>query len=71
MSSDIVMIALAVAGIALTVAYFFAAVQMWRRHARLERRKEAAVRRLHSERLTGDGRSAASSSSSGARQIAA
>jgi hypothetical protein len=70
MNSDIVMIALAVAGMALTLAYFFAAAQMWRRHARTERQKEAAFRRLHAERLT-DERRVASSTPSGNRQIAA
>jgi hypothetical protein len=71
MSSDIVMIALVIAGIALTVAYFFVAVQMWRRHARIERLKEAAARRLHTERLTDDRRQSASPPPSGSRQIAA
>lgn len=72
MSSDIVMIALVIAGIALTVAYFFVAVQMWRRHTRTERQKEAAARKLHSERLMMLGRHrSASSAPSGDRQIAA
>jgi hypothetical protein len=70
MNSDIVMIALAVAGMALTIAYFFVAVQMWRRHARTERQKEAASRKLHAERLTDD-RRVASSTPSSRRQIAA
>jgi hypothetical protein len=70
MNSDIVMIALAAAGMGLTLAYFFVAVQMWRRHGRAERQKEAAFRRLHAERLT-DERRGASSSPSGNRRIAA
>jgi hypothetical protein len=69
MNSDIVMIALAVAGMALTIAYVFVALQMWGRHARTERQKEAASRRLHAERL--DDRQVASSTPSGNRQIAA
>jgi C4-dicarboxylate-specific signal transduction histidine kinase len=71
MTSDIVMIALVLAGIALTLAYFFVAVQMWRRLARTERQKEAASRRLHAERLTDERRRALSSTPSGNRQIAA
>jgi hypothetical protein len=71
MSSDIVMIALVIAGIALTVAYFFVAVQMWRRHARTERLKEAAARKLHAERLMPDRHRSAASAPSGDRQIAA
>jgi hypothetical protein len=71
MSSDIVMIALVIAGIALTVAYFFVAVQMWRRHARTERQKEAAARKLHAERLMLGRQRSASSAPSGSRQIAA
>jgi hypothetical protein len=71
MTSDIVMIALVAAGIALTMAYFFVAVQMWRRHARTERQKEAATRKLHAERLTDERRRSASSPPSGNRQIAA
>jgi Na+/melibiose symporter-like transporter len=71
MNSDIVMIAMVVAGIALTMAYFFVAVQMWRRHARTERQKEAASRRLHADRLTEDRRRSTSSKPSGNRRIAA
>ena len=51
MSSDIVMIALVLTGIALTIAYFYVAVLLWRRHARRDRQKEAALRKLHAERL--------------------
>jgi hypothetical protein len=51
MISDIVMIALVLAGIALTLSYFYVAVLLWRRHARSERRKQAALRMLHAERL--------------------
>jgi hypothetical protein len=69
MNSDIVMIALAVAGMALTMAYFFVALQMWRLQARTERQKQAASGRLHAERL--DDRRVASSTPSGNRQIAA
>jgi Flp pilus assembly protein TadB len=71
MNSDIVMIALVLAGIALTLAYFVVAVQMWRRHGRTQRVREAALRRLHAERLTDDRRRSASSTPSGNRQIAA
>jgi hypothetical protein len=71
MNSDIVMIALVAAGIALTMAYFFVAVQMWRRHGRTERRKEAAARKLHADRLMLDRRRSASSAPSDNRQIAA
>jgi hypothetical protein len=51
MISDIVMIALVLAGIALTLSYFYVAVLLWRRHARSERRKLAALHMLHAERL--------------------
>ena len=51
MNSDIVMIALVLAGIALTLSYFYVAVLLWRLHARSERRKLAALRMLHAERL--------------------
>jgi ABC-type nickel/cobalt efflux system permease component RcnA len=51
MSSDIVMMALVLAGLALTVTYFYVAVLLWRQHARRERQKEAAQRKLHAERL--------------------
>jgi hypothetical protein len=51
MNSDIVMIALVLAGIALTMTYFYVAVLLWRRHARRERQKDAALRKLHTERL--------------------
>ena len=71
MSSDIVMIALVVVGIALTMAYFFVAVQMWRRQARTERQKEVASHRLHAERLTDYRHRSAASTVSGNRQIAA
>ena len=66
MNSDIVMIALVLAGIALTITYFYVAVLLWRRHARRERQKEVALRKLHTERL----RSAATSPGSD-RQVAA
>jgi Na+/melibiose symporter-like transporter len=71
MSSDVVMIALVLAGIALTIAYFFVAVQMWRRHARAEREKEAAARKLHADRLMLGRQRSASSAPSDNRQIAA
>jgi hypothetical protein len=67
MTSDIVMIALVLAGIALTIAYFYVAVLWGRRHARRERQKDAALRKLHTERL----RSAAPSPPGSDRQIAA
>jgi len=71
MISDIVMIALVMAGIALTMAYFVVAVQMWRRHARAERQKQAASSRLHVERLSDERRRSASSNPSRNGQIAA
>jgi hypothetical protein len=76
MSSDIVMMALVLAGLALTITYFYVAVLLWRQHAQREREKEAAQRKLHAERLQGL-RSAASTSPAAAtspasdRQIAA
>jgi hypothetical protein len=51
MNSDIVMIALVLAGIALTITYFYVAVLLWRRHARRERQNDAALRKLHTDRL--------------------
>ncbi len=71
MSSDAVMIALAVAGMALTLVYFFVAVQTWRRQARAGQLKEAAARSLHAERLSRERRPIASTAPSGKRQIAA
>jgi hypothetical protein len=51
MNSDIVMIALVLAGIALTITYFYVAVLLWRQHARRERQKDTALRQLHTDRV--------------------
>jgi hypothetical protein len=77
MSSDIVMMALVLAGVALTFAYFYVAVLLWRQHTQRERQKEAAQRKLHAERFAQGPRSAAAASPAAAanpasdRQIAA
>jgi hypothetical protein len=74
MSSDIVMMALVLAGLALTITYFYVAVLLWRRHAQRERRQEAAQRQLHGERLAQGLRSAspaAAARPASDRQIAA
>jgi hypothetical protein len=74
MSSDIVMMALVLAGLALTVTYFFVAVLLWRQHTQREREKDAAQRKLHAERLAQGLHStsaAADTSHASDRQIAA
>jgi hypothetical protein len=69
MSSDVVMMALVLAGLALTITYFYVAVLLWRQHAQRERENEAMQRKLHAERLAQGLRPAASLPSD--RQIAA
>jgi hypothetical protein len=72
MSSDVVMMVMAIAGIGLTLAYFYVAVSLWRQNARSAQQKEADLRKLHAERLRA-GRAATSPVKSPAsdRQIAA
>jgi hypothetical protein len=77
MSSDIVMMALVLAGLALTITYFCVAVLLWRQHTQRQRQLEVAQRNLHAQRLAHELRSAASASPADAtnpgsdRQIAA
>lgn len=51
MSSDIVMMGLVLAGMGLTMTYFYVALRSWRKDSRLERERADALRTLHSERL--------------------
>jgi hypothetical protein len=51
MSSDIVMIALVLAGIALTITYFYVATLFWRQHTRRERKNAAVLRDLHAKHI--------------------
>jgi CHASE1-domain containing sensor protein len=74
MSSDIVMMALVLAGLALTITYFYVAVHLWRQHAQRELEKEAAQRALHTERLGNrltEGRTEGRRQPASERQIAA
>ena len=50
MSLDMVMMALVVAGLALSITYFYAAMRLSRQYARREREKASAQRKLHAER---------------------
>jgi hypothetical protein len=70
MSSDVVMMALVLAGLALTITYFYVAVLLWRQHAQRERENEATQRKLHAEWLAQGLRPPATSPASD-RQIAA
>src|SRR5258708_33134126 len=47
MSFDVFMIAVVVAGLALSVAYVRAEYRSWREHGAAQRRREAALRELH------------------------
>ena len=47
MSFDVLMIAVIVGGLALSVAYVGAEYRSWREHGAAEKRREAALRELH------------------------